>query len=291
MKIPRHWWRAAVRLDGSEASEGGFVAYGWSERSIDEARAMALDRARGVARWFLHHRDQSDLRRGSDYYLSRPICEPVERWIGPESAPIAAITRNAYGAFVLNAARVMFIDVDLPPPPPTPGGVIAWLSGLFGSRPEPQDPAIQVEARLREVIERERDLGLRLYRTHSGFRVLITSRTFEPDSVASHRLLEAFDADPLYRRLCSAQACYRARLTAKPWRIGLSSPPVRYLPVEPDSVRAERRASWERDYEIACGGTIVCRLLLDRPRSPPPAEVEEVVAEHDHWCLGEGRLA
>ncbi len=49
------------------------------------------------------------------YYLDRPMREPVLREVKKDNGELAAVvTRNSYGCLVLNTARVMFVDVDLP---------------------------------------------------------------------------------------------------------------------------------------------------------------------------------
>jgi hypothetical protein len=60
----------------------------------------------------------------------------------------------------------------------------------------------------------------RVYRTHSGCRVVCTSRRFPrtQDNYPADRLMRFLRADRHYMELCQAQKCYRARLTPKPWR-------------------------------------------------------------------------
>src|SRR5688572_16069039 len=103
MKIPRHWARRVV---------DGTAAFGWSFSNAAEAEAMANDRAREIAARLaagtLHE-------RGNNYYADRPVREPIMREFRDTAGEISAlITRNVYGALVLNAARALFVDVDFP---------------------------------------------------------------------------------------------------------------------------------------------------------------------------------
>ena len=61
-----------------------------------------------------------------------------------------------------------------------------------------------------------------LYETPNGVRVLALHRTFQPRSDEVTRLFSELGADPAYSRLCRLQACFRTRVSPKPWRIGLS---------------------------------------------------------------------
>jgi hypothetical protein len=62
--------------------------------------------------------------------------------------------------------------------------------------------------------------GWRIYRTRAGLRLLATQGLVEADSDVADGVFEALGADPLYRKLCKTQKCFRARLTPKPWRCG-----------------------------------------------------------------------
>lgn len=59
----------------------------------------------------------------------------------------------------------------------------------------------------------------RLYETPAGFRIIATHDTVLPKDGVVTEWFEFFHADANYVRLCQAQQCFRARLTAKPWRM------------------------------------------------------------------------
>ena len=61
--------------------------------------------------------------------------------------------------------------------------------------------------------------SFRLYETPAGFRIIATHDTISPSDSLVAEWFEHFHADPNYVRLCQAQQCFRARLTAKPWRM------------------------------------------------------------------------
>ena len=98
MHFPRFWVLG---------KEGGCWAWGWSDSSPEEARAHAARNARRAAA----QRDEAVGRRYA--YGERPLREPVLGEIkGPSGEIDAVVTRNAYGALVLNTARVMFIETS-----------------------------------------------------------------------------------------------------------------------------------------------------------------------------------
>ncbi|MGP9491104.1 hypothetical protein [Psychrobacter sp. AOP7-B1-24] len=61
--------------------------------------------------------------------------------------------------------------------------------------------------------------SFRLYKTPAGFRIIATHDTISPSDALVADWFEYFHADANYVRLCQAQQCFRARLTAKPWRM------------------------------------------------------------------------
>lgn len=93
MRFPRHW---------ALARSGAGVAWGWSDESLADAQAEASRRATELA---------SRLRGGKParhdgYYPDRPMREEVLREVAFDGAALTvAVTRNAAGAEVLNAAR------------------------------------------------------------------------------------------------------------------------------------------------------------------------------------------
>ena len=156
---------------------------------------------------------------GPDAYLygaRQPLREEIVRYLGGEGIGQAVVTRNRYGALVLNTARVPFIDVDAP----SPSG-LAGLKRLFGGGPA-VDPTLE---RIRAACARHPRHTFRVYRTHSGYRLLAYDTARDPASEETAAFLKDFDADPAFVMLCRLQKSFRARLTPKPWRIGIPAPP------------------------------------------------------------------
>ena len=142
--------------------------------------------------------------------------EIVREITGPEGDLSAVLTRNAYGAVVLNAARAFFIDVDLPKPPP-PSFLKRFLQGLFGGVEAVgsiADRENAAQAKRQEWLADHRQWGLRVYRTRSGLRYLVTHALFEPGSADSEAAMHFLGCDPNYQVLCRAQKSFRARLAA-----------------------------------------------------------------------------
>jgi hypothetical protein len=274
MKIPKYWAKSTARVRG-DRGEFDLTFWRWSDASQAEAAQAAQAHARDVAARFTSF-DKLD-RYG---YADRPLREEIVEVItGSDGRESAIVTRNSYGALILNAARVMFIDIDFEAQDKS--SPLRRLMG--GGAPS---PLAQQLARIEEWARRHPQFGLRVYRTAGGLRGLITNELFDPTDPSSIQLLQSFNSDPLYVRLCRAQECFRARLTPKPWRCGSGNPPSRYPWPTPAAEMDQRR--WEKQYDQAANGYTTCKVVKELGSAGMPSEVARIVALHDRYaCRGD----
>lgn len=266
MNFPRFWARGA---------SGDFLAWRWSFQSLAEAQALANDAARQLAERF---RSGARPDRHGGYYPNRPFREQVLREIPNGSGGLAAvITRNSYGCLVLNTAQAMFVDIDLPPAEKSAGS--GFMKRLFGGKPAESSPQDEALARVERWTRDHPQWGWRAYRTHSGLRLLATQGPVPADSPATAQTFEALGADPLYRRLCQTQNCFRARLTPKPWRCGFHRKPERWPFLEPG--QEARFAQWESDYLGRASNFATCDFLRQIGNAALHPDLQAIVELHD----------
>ena len=228
------------------------------------------------------------------------------------------LTRNSYGAHCLNVPEVAIADIDaLPTTAQTQAGfpvlslgctlvllavalrvapaawiavllcALWWVHGLrrwMQARQLAQQAPSLVESALQRVTAfsgQHPDWGLRVYRTPKGLRVIVTHCVLAPDAAEVQALFAALQVDPLYARLCRQQQCFRARVTAKPWRIGLNgpSPQVRRWP------SAERhlpqRQAWCQHYDRLAADYAACQFVGQLGAQQPDAAVQSFIDWHD----------
>ncbi|MCU0862827.1 MAG: hypothetical protein MUC36_03455 [Planctomycetes bacterium] len=143
--------------------------------------------------------------------------------------------------------------------------LIALLAGLGERwRRLPRRVAASQQQRLdslRAVVAAMPGARFTVYATPAGFRLLALHRQFAAASAEVARLFEALGVDPAFARMCALQDCFRARVSAKPWRIGVRHvrPRPGVWPVHPD--RIALRMAWIDDYEAAAAGFAACRHL------------------------------
>ena len=275
MNFPKFW---------AKGTHQQFTCWRWSDSSLAEAAALAQEGARRLAERFA----AGDKLRHGYGYPDRPLREPVLREIKAPGGEVAAvITRNAYGALVLNTARIMFVDVDLPEPKSPLGG---WLKKLFGKPGRSAAPITNdsVMAQAEAWSQSHPGWGWRVYRTKAGLRLLATHALFEPESASTEQVFDALGADPLYRRLCRTQKCFRARLTPKPWRCGFKNPPGRWP--WPDAKAEAQYKDWEALYQKACRDYATCELAATPGSQQIDSTVQLIVKVHDETTFADSKL-
>ncbi|MHC4885123.1 MAG: hypothetical protein ACYTGH_08575 [Planctomycetota bacterium] len=273
MRIPRYWAKGGY----PEGEADSFWAWGWSFTNLEEAKATALERAKRFFEAF--HRNE---RLDAYEYPDSPLREEIVESVGPEGEESILITRNRYGALILNCREICFVDVDITPPPSL--GFIDSILLLFSAeKREARKKAGEDEVlnRIRDWHRKNTGTALRIYRTAAGFRLLFTDRTYEATGSETQSLFEALGSDPLYQRLTQKQECFRARLTPKPWRCGFHAPPNRYPWTDEGAEQAYR--AWVQTYEERSRGYTVCRLVERLGSEELNEPMASVVALHDEY--------
>ena len=271
MRIPPYWSKQQFSGASHRGRPQTFAAWGWSFTSLAEAESDALARARRI--FDLVTRGE----RPADYeYHDRPIREERLKEIGEGGEPIAVVTRNRYGALVLNTRRVLFADVDFPRPP-RPSLLGLFKRGKDGAQREAiiADTIRGVEA----WAARNPRRAFRLYRTHAGLRLLFTDKLYVPNSDEATAMLTELGSDRMYIRMTQKQECFRARLTAKPWRCGCRRPPAGF-PWPNQQAEADFRA-WEREYTRIDAGYRTCEFLRQFGTASGNPEIATVQTAHD----------
>jgi hypothetical protein len=320
MIVPQYW--AEGRLQHRDKSRQVTVRrFGWSDVSQADAQANADARAQAalarlVAGEKIPRREPKIPYNGA---AGVPIREEIVARQGE-----TIITRNAYGARCLNTPNVLFADIDFQDRPGMRliGAVFALLLlaavaigwtlhskwyGIgaavlavivgYGISKRLNSLALQakggvegaVRGRIATFIAAHPDWHLRLYRTPAGMRVLAMHRTFDPAEPAVADCFRALGADPIYARMCLNQHCFRARVSPKPWRIGIAAhmrPSPGVWPVNPE--RLPDRNRWIEAYEHAARDYASCRFVEDVGSGAVAPEAQAVQVLHDELCQATG---
>lgn len=260
MRINRHWHKVEENRQ-IEDKDYRLIAWGGSLASKDEAARNARGRLKEVV-----NRLMEMVPSWSYDYQNSEIREPIiEESDANSDNPAWVITRNRYGALILNVADVAFIDIDYKPK----GCLLPFLN-------ETKEKLLN---RIYSILERS-DIDAQVYETFAGYRLLVTNKRILPNSYDGIQLLEQFKADKLYATLCRKHECYRARLTPKPFRIGVKQPNVTVTNYKDSAV--ER---WVAQYTRESSAYAVCKLTRPSQSRPSHPTIAEIMKIHDTYCL------
>ncbi|MGV3756951.1 MAG: AtpZ/AtpI family protein [Verrucomicrobiota bacterium] len=313
MIIPRFW--AEGRVQHKEKGRQVTVRrLGWSQSSEAEAQANAETRAREALQRILSGEELERSERRVPYNGAEgvPICEEVVAEHGE-----TIITRNSYGARCLNTPNVLFADIDFESQPRESiscflilvmvigaavgawklgslvwfiplglAGVAAGVSlayGLHKLHLKLNGGAEKMaNNRINSFITAHPNWTLRVYRTPAGLRVLAVHRTFAPDAPEVALLFKWLKVDPVYVKMCQRQQCFRARVSPKPWRIGVAShmkPRSGRWPPRPESMSVRRE--WIETYEQKSTEFSACRFERETGKGVMNRDVDKVIFLHD----------
>jgi hypothetical protein len=278
MKIPKYWAQSVQSAQNPDGSWFRLSSWQWSDSSTDQASQSALARVKELVDRVTRG---ETLNRYS--YGERPLREEsIQSVSGARNKELGVITRNAYGALVLNATQAMFVDIDFQDEAPA-ARLSAQLRKLTGKTAPTQEETISDG--IRQWAANNPGIGIRLYRTYGGLRGLITSEVFSPSDENTQEILGELSNDTLYVKLCRDQDCFRARLSPKPWRCGMEKPPSRF-PWQDIKSELEYR-SWEEKYKAAASRYGVCRLITQIGSTEVHPDVEPILSLHDQWCCSD----
>lgn len=280
MRFYKFWSKSECSVQGQHG-QFSVSCYGYSNQSLADALEVAQQRAEKVANAMANAAPQE----GGYYVSSYPFREPIIEQFDENGKTIAIVSRNHYGCLVLNTPSVFFADVDKPAGSNVTNPFLSILK-MFGVQPKPTK---SFEENLIDNIElhcrQDSSIGLRLYRTTNGYRILLTSEQIPSRAARSRNLLQSLQADRLYITLCKSQDCYRARLTPKPWRCGLTTPPCRF-PFLTESQK-HKFQQWLDSYEERIQQYATCALIGQFGSTHVEPTIEKIVKLHDHYVLNQ----
>lgn len=314
MIVPQYW--AEARLQHRERNKQVTVRrFGWSDDSLEAAQAHAQRRVqeafeRVLAGEALPRREHKVAYNGAE---GLPIREEIVERHGDD-----VVTRNSYGALCLNTPDVLFADVDFDFPRQEPGlrrwlrrllliaavafgwwmrsfawGIVAalvavvlawWIAHALHRAMvwRMGGPEAMARAKLKAFAQAHPDWRLRCYRTPAGLRLLALHRVFDPGAPEVAACFEALGVDTVYALMCQRQHCFRARVSPKPWRVGIQArlrPRPGVWPVAVEHLPMRQR--WIEDYQRASRDHAACRFEREYGQGPVDARADEVRRLHD----------
>jgi hypothetical protein len=323
--VPKYWSESKTKriVNGSSYT---IKRFGWADTSQEEAKSHAEERLEQALKTLT---EKGDVRR-IDHKVSYNGAEgiPIREEVVCKHDEVV-ISRNSYGALCLNTPDVMFADIDLDYEPSSwigasvvvfisiIGGAFAFhnqswgiffgsvVLGMFASSPiskfvnnkiNEQKGGLEKEAidRFKQVSDDNPDLHMRIYKTTMGYRILFMEDTHDPKSDSTQKILRSLKSDSTYIQMCRNQNCFRARVSPKPWRIGIDRlrPRPGVWPVREELM--PERQTWIEEYTKKSTCYSTCAYLMTLGSRTVNQKAEFVRKLHDELCksdLSENVLA
>lgn len=322
MLIPDYWAEASAtsKIGNKQIT---IRRFGWSELNLEEAQSNADARAQEALSRVLA--GEKLARREPKVAYNGAVGVPIREEVLSRHKD-AVITRNLYGARCLNTPNVLFADIDfvVQSMPSSLNWIIlllmiaglifgktytAWWLALFfafgvgyfsykitawlWSQKIKAGETAEEQAlnRIDTFLEKHIDWHVRIYRTPAGLRLLAMHQTFGSDDPEVSSVFKEIEADKIYVQMCANQHCFRARVSPKPWRIGIEShlkPRPGVWPINP--ARLPDRVRWVNEYEHKAEAYASCRFVAAKGSGRIDPAVDDVRQLHDDLCRANSEL-
>jgi hypothetical protein len=316
--VPTYW--AEARLQHRERRRQVTVRrFGWSDISQDDAQIMADARTREAFDLALAGAPLKRLERRVAYNGAAGV--PIREELVTRHDE-TVITRNSYGALCLNTADVWFADIDFQPRQsigfdlatisfavlasvillrsigwtmlPSIAAALAigcpigiWTaSKLFNAIVIMRGGQVGIaRRRVASFAATHPDWKLRVYQTPLGLRLLAMHKRFAPRDKSVEASFTTLGVDPVYAQMCRNQNCFRARVSPKPWRVGINSViKHRYASWRPEYAASPERIDWINAYDATSQSFSSCRFLEEIGTASDDPVAAAVRDLHDKFC-------
>lgn len=259
MKYYKYWAkeRYHIQIDGEEKEITLVVG---SCVSLDDAQNKGTLRAQQIEQRIAGQDNQIEYEAGIKEFVAEIIDE----------ANIVTVCR--YGARVLNTNEYTILDLD--DYAKSVWDIFKPLKHLTKKQ--------RIIYKFERFLDKHPDLGLdfRIYETSKGIRV-IGKKYLDPNNEKYKKLLSKLNVDWLYLVLSQKQQCYRARLTPKPYRLGITTMRVR----SPLTCNTDEYKDWAAMYDAASRNYSVVKFIKSIGRD---FSSNRVIQHHDKQCRSQG---
>lgn len=273
MKIAKYWSKQHLDFNDPPNPPAQLVFWGVSEHSEQDAASNAQSQ---LQRWAQQLRDGISISSNYQLDMQEIREELIEDILLADGTRIGAITRNAYGALVLNTEYLLIADID------TPAAslwrrILAWFGISYPTK-------ARIIETLAQIQQQQPEVTLRIYETYAGLRVFLIHQSFKHDKAQAAQWLGRLGADKRYKKLCELQQCYRARLTPKPWRCAMPRPPSATYPRE-NALTQQRFANWLTRYEANSSQFSAVHLIKQLGRPAQDMIIRQLIEVHDRYAI------
>lgn len=315
MIVPRYWSESKTRkiVNGKQFT---IKRFGWSDINELDAKSLADARLQEAVSTLMKEGDVRRIDHKTSYNGAEGI--PIREEVISTHEDVV-ISRNSYGALCLNTPDVLFGDIDFEYEASfqihaisfvlllicslllglsfeswAALGISIFAAAIFTSTLAnalhratlklsggAEKKALNT---ITHVSTQNSELNIRVYRTPLGYRVLFMNSTYNPTDGKAIQLLNDLKSDRTYIQMCKNQNCFRARVSPKPWRIGIVRlrPTSGVWPIKEE--RMEERREWVKMYEMESANVSSCHYVASIGSDKVDTKAEFVRKIHDELC-------
>lgn len=274
MRFAKYWKKETVTLPNKSGDSTVITGWGGSNISPIEAQQHAIKQAELLANTLAQKHTIDSYEYAANFIREEMLVEIKNS----NNEVIAILSRNSYGAIILNTDRVVFGDIDTRTP-----GFFAKLLRFVGIPIKDKSYYLK---RIQNYHKKHPSFVFLVYETCAGLRFIIGNREIEPHAPEVNVLFKALGVDPLYHRLCHSQSCFRARLSPKPWRINMSHPQHRFPHFESD--QRHEFDLWLHTYQLTANHYATTHFLAAFGESKIPDSIQRVLDVHNKYACRQG---
>lgn len=202
MKFAKYWSEISIAVDEAIFGTNKLSAWGASNEDAEHANVKAQERATILSQLISRG---VDALREYEYWNGYIREEVLDEITSGDGRVLAVLTRNCYGAIVLNTESVLFGDIDVVEP-----GFLAKIFQLLGKTKK--DKAFFV-SKIEQYQKQNPQYTIKVYETFAGLRVVVTNQIFENYSASAKAIFSALGADRSFSPLSASTASkYTSRL-------------------------------------------------------------------------------
>lgn len=311
MIIPKFWSKKKLIITVNKKNYT-VTRYGWSEFDQAEADHMANERAESALKELVSGKPTNKKENLFYHGIIRYAKEEVHSVIGEN-----VITRNGYGALCLNTPNIFIADIDIKEEDTlfsklvfaflifcfsssffdlnvmtfTIISILSWLCGLFISNTfymfflkehHRQNQLKDLIKKIHHIIENDKNKNFHLYETPMGYRAIILNEKHDPKSSVTQELFKQLKTDKIYAMMCINQDCFRARISPKPWRVGIKAR-IPKLSIPRSLLTIPAREQWVKNYDKESENYCSAKFLSNFGSHIVCAEAKIVKKAHDEY--------
>lgn len=144
-----------------------------------------------------------------------------------------------------------------------------------------------LEKKLLLFLQQHPQASFNLYQTPQGFRLIALHDNFTANDDFTQTCFDNLPVDEIYQKLCKVQQCFRARVTGKPWRMGIKTQFLGYQDFWRDDIAPnfqQQNQDWLNHYNQIAKHYSACHFLKKIGTADSHPNVIQFVQLHDSLC-------